>query len=118
MKRFMIDVKDEEFMSRRVEDVFLSGRTTNAVMRFGCKTVGDLVNKINYAKDLMEIRACGKSVVKSIMQELFDAYLEHLESKGKLADYMVKLMELQNMTIDRKENESVYLNQKMEVIAE
>lgn len=112
-KRFMIDTNDTEFMSFGVKEAFTSTKLINCALRFHCETIGDLINKINKESDLLGINYCGKLVAHRMMQEIFDLYLEHMESKGKLADYIMRLIELQDMPLD---NENVVLNWKMEAI--
>ena len=112
-KRFMIDVNDTEFMDFDVRKVFTSKKLVNCALRFHCETVGDLINKINRESDLLGVDHCGKLIAHRMMQEIFDLYLEHMESKGKLADYIMRLIELQDMPLD---NKNVVLNWKLEVI--
>ena len=95
IKRIMIDTNDTEFMEIPIKDIFIGdNRSINCLLRGGIETVGDLVNSVEGTRDLLKIRNCGEGTANKIMQTLFDSYLEYLEGKGKLADYLFELAEI------------------------
>lgn len=92
IKKIIINTEDKEFMDMSVKDIFINNnRAINCLRRGGIHTVGDLVDRIKSDSDLLKIKNCGQGTATSIMQELFDSYIEHLTNKGRLADYLLQL---------------------------
>lgn len=86
------------YMSKELMDEDLNGldltvRSSNCLHRYGYRTIGDLVNGIERAEDLMKIRNCGKTSIMEIMLTLMCYQFEMLDEKGQ-KKYIARMREL------------------------
>ncbi len=79
-----------------LEALELSVRAYNSLRRAGFETVGDVVEAVSSGADLQNIRNCGKTSVREIMEHLFLFQYNSLPL-NKQYDYLKEVVRM-NMT--------------------
>ena len=76
-----------------LEALDLGVRAYNSLKRAGYNTIGDVVNAISSGADLKNIRNCGKTRVREIMEHLFLFQYNSLPA-GKQDDYLIEVVQM------------------------
>ncbi len=74
-----------------IEALELGVRAYNSLKRAGYNTIGDLVEVISSGKDLKNIRNCGKTSIRDIMEHLF-LYQYNSLPANKQDDYLKEVV--------------------------
>ncbi len=83
-KQIRIPIRND-FFARSIDDLSLSVRSRNALMRAGLDTVGRLVAYINENDSMSSIRNLGRKSIHEVKLVLTEAAYEYLTDNEKLA---------------------------------
>ena len=81
----------ESMSETSLEALDLGVRAYNSLKRAGYNTIGDVVDAISSGSDLKNIRNCGKTSVREIMEHLFLFQYNSLPA-DKRDDYLVEVV--------------------------
>lgn len=83
----------EKLMNAPLEDLDLSPRSSNALRRFGIKTIGELVDRVESPEDLKPVRNLGEKCAREIFNRLYEYQLSVLND-NKREVYLSRVAEL------------------------
>jgi DNA-directed RNA polymerase alpha subunit len=90
-KRELVIPCEETILSTKTTDLMMSNRTTNALMRSGLSTVGQIVNYCKKQK-LTDVKLLGKGGATETLETLLDYCWEQL-SKSEKAEFLLDIAE-------------------------
>lgn len=90
-----------EFVNANIEEMDISDRTRNALLRNGFKKIGDILDRICTAEDLGKLNGIGKSVRSEILEKMSEFQMTQLLNKDALIKrYITEMREINGHTAE------------------
>lgn len=90
-----------EFVNANIEEMDISDRTRNALLRNGFKKIGDILDRICTAEDLGKLKGIGTNVRTEILEKMSELQIElALNNDALFKRYITEMREINGHTAE------------------